>query len=290
MSGFVLTHLTSFLQDRKIKGRSLKTISLYQSELRLFQNWLGEREVNATTLREYFLELGTHRNRGGVHCSYRVIKSFLNWLVEEEILVKNPIDKVKIPSSKLAPLPEYTQEEVKKLLKVANLRDTAIIKCLIDTGCRANELLSLQIKDIHFTSGQVLIRHGKGDKPRIVWLGKEARKSLQEYLSTREVTPESPLFINQRGEKLAFFGLREIIKRLCKRAGVTHRGLHSFRRYFALTLYRRGIDILSISRLLGHTSIEVTKRYLNINNEDLQRVMESASPADFLFQDTQKCT
>lgn len=292
MSGLSLTQLTfqsyvdSFLRDRQAKGRSPKTISLYKSELRLFNEWLGEKDINTDVLREYFISLAGHRNRGGVHCNYRILKAYFNWMVEEEILDKNPISRVKIPSNHLNPLPEYTAEEIQKLLASASLRDSVIIKCLIDTGCRASEFLNLNVEDVNFSTGQVFIKHGKGNKPRIVWLGKESRKSLLEYLSTRETTPNSPLVISQNGERLKFYGLRELVKRLCKRAGVKHKGIHSFRRFFALTLYRKGIDILSISRLLGHTSIEVTKRYLNINNEDLQKVMDLASPAD-LFKHSQ---
>ena len=282
MSSFVLNQQTfsenveTFLFDRESKGRAKKTISFYQSELNLFGRWLGDKEVSSDTLRRYFVDLSSTRNTGGRHCSYRVLKAFLNFVEEEEVIpdFKNPIRKVKISSSKNPPLPEYTLDEVQKLLSVCtNPRDIFILK----------EFLSLNYGDIDFSTGSVLIKHGKGDKARIVWLGKSARKALLDYLSTREeLIPTSPLILNEDGVRLKFFGLREVVKRLCKRANVPHKGLHSFRRCFALSLYRKGIDILSISRLLGHTSIEVTKRYLNINNEDLKKVMDLASPADSL--------
>ena len=114
-------------------------------------------------------------------------------------------------------------------------------------------------------------------------LSEKIRKSLKDYLNTREnLTEKSPVFLNDFDERLQIAGLRQIVIRLCKKAKLKGWGLHAFRRTFAITLYRKGVDILSISRLLGHTSIEVTKRYLNINNEDLRQTHLSNSPADSL--------
>ena len=112
----------------------------------------------------------------------------------------------------------------------------------------------------------------------------KALKALKEYLATRQnLTPISPLWLNDDNVRFQFFGLREMLKRCCKKAGMPVNGsLHAFRRAFALTLWRKGVDVLSISRLLGHTSVEITKRYLNINNEDLQKAHSKASPADDL--------
>ena len=108
--------------------------------------------------------------------------------------------------------------------------------------------------------------------------------ALQDYLSTREVLDaSSPLWLNDDNRRLQFFGLRELVKRLCKRSGVQSTGaLHAFRRTFAITMFRSGADLLSISRLLGHCNIEITKRYLNVNDNDLRLAHAKASPGDIL--------
>lgn len=283
--------VTSFLTDRVSRGRAKGTVENYRFELSLFFRWWGSSEIEKITpdiLRKYYIELGTHRNKGGVHSSYRVVKCFLNFYWEEnDIAIKNPIKKVKIQNNKISPLPEFPLEDIQKMLGVVSdrmrLRDTAILKCLTDSGARAQEFLDLNVEDVNLTTGTVLIRHGKGDKFRQTFFGNSARKALAEYLASRKnVTPDSPLWLNDTDERMKFYGLRMLIIRLCRRAGVAEKGVHSFRRTFALTLWRKGIDVLTISRLLGHTSIEVTKRYLNIGNEDLQKAHNLASPADCL--------
>jgi site-specific recombinase XerD len=282
----------NFILD-KTTNCSPRTVEFYTLALKYFGQYLEKRniqniDISPLVIREYFVELKTHRNIGGCHASFRALKCFFNWVGNEyDLIWKNPIYKVKVPHSKIPPLPEIPMEDVRKLLNVVSdrngLRDKSIIKTLIDTGCRGNELLSLNYEDVNFISGQVTIINGKGGKTRIVYLGKNSLKSLKEYLDIREnIQSSSPLFISEFRERLKFFGLRMIVDRLCKKAGVKNRGVHCFRRLFALTLFRQGIDILTISRLLGHSSLEVTKRYLNIDNSDLKLAIDKASPANFL--------
>lgn len=283
----------SFLFDRTSRGRSPRTVGFYRAELGYFEKWLNRPlEVEKLTpdiLRRYFVDLATHRNKGGVHCSYRVIKAYLNFIWDENDLdIKNPIKKVKISPNKIPPLPEIPLADIQKLLAAVSdrmrERDTAILKCLVDSGCRAQELLDLNVGDVNMTSGSVLIKHGKGDKYRTTFLGKSARKALSAYLATRQgLTPESPLFLNDTDERLKFFGLRQMVCRLCRRVGIPEYGLHAFRRCFAISCFRAGMDVMTVSRLLGHVSVEVTKRYLCIGNSDLQKAHNLVSPADTLL-------
>lgn len=284
-------YVNNFVFDRMMKGRTTGTVEYYRSELALFFNWANVQKVEDITadlLRKYFVELAQRRNKGGVHCSFRAVRAFINWYdAEYEPGWKNPAQKVKLPPQRLAPLPEIPLDDIQKLIEVCDgklrLRDVAILKCLVDTGCRASEFLALNYGDVNLTTGAVHIRHGKGDKARITWMGNNARRALMDYLATRDgIQEDAPLWLNDNGVRFRFYGLRELIKRLCQRAGVPHRGLHAFRRTFGISLYRKGIDILTISRLLGHSNIEVTKRYLNINNEDLREAHSRASPADSL--------
>jgi len=288
------TCVSQFILDRKTIGRSKKTIQFYESELGYFTKWLTKNQYSPTlttltpdVLRKYFVDLSTHRNKGGVHCAYRVVKVFLNWVCYENDLEKNPIKKVKVQANNIEPLPEIPLDDVQKLLDACSskykLRDTAIIKTLIDTGVRANELISLNVSDVNLNTGQVKVLHGKGDKFRTVWLGEKSKRAIKNYLDSKpNLTPTSPIFTNENGERLKFAGLRQIILRLCHRAVVREYGLHCFRRTFALTMHRKGVDIVTISRLLGHSKIEVTRRYLNVSNEDLREAHAKASPADCL--------
>jgi integrase/recombinase XerD len=288
--------IEAFLFDRKSKDRTKRTILLYKNEIGYFTSWLSANnltddieKITPDILRRWFLEIGTHRNKGGIHSNYRILRALFNFYNSEfePEKWKSPFSKVKIESNHIEPLPEISLLDIQKLLDCCEgkfkLRNEAILKCLLDTGARANEFLDLNINDVNLITGEVRILHGKNDKFRISWLGEQARKSLRRYLKTREnLYPNSPLWLNQNGDRLKFFGLRQILHRLEIKAGVEFKSPHSFRRAFGITLYRSGIDIYTISKMCGHSEIEVTKRYLNVNNDDLREAHNRASPANNL--------
>ena len=287
---------SQFLDERKSRNISPRTIKLYSVELKYFSNWLEENgypnlNLNSLTpviLRKWFLSLSTHRNKGGIHCNYRIIKTFLNWIVFEYDLDtwKNPIKKVYVEENHTLPIPEIPISHVQKLLSASEtgrnvLRDKAILKTLCDTAARGSELISMDLKDVDFKNGSVFLLTTKGDRPRVVYLGEKSLKSLKEYISTR--TDNNPaLFLNDEGNRLQFEGLRMLINRLCRKAGIKIYGVHSFRRISALTIYRKTKDIFFVSKYLGHSKIEVSLRYLNIGSEDMKSSFVNASPADLL--------
>lgn len=288
--------IPEFIKERKSRNKSPRTVYLYNRELGYFQKWLIEKQYPDTIetltpgiLREWFSELGQHRNRGGVHCNFRIVKTFLRWLqFEYDDLTnwRNPINKVFLEPNKILPLPEIPINEVQQLLDVCNTRngtrDKAILKTLCDTGCRGSELCSLDVQDIDLKTGSVSVKCGKGGKPRIIWLGEKSLKAVKEYLDSRENQEHnSPLFLNDDGNRLQFFGLRMLIFRLCQRAKIKTYGVHSFRRLMALTVYRKTHDIFLCSKILGHSRIETTIRYLNVQAIDLKNSF--TSPADLLI-------
>jgi integrase/recombinase XerD len=287
--------VSDFLEERKTRNRSPMTLKLYTLELGYFCEWLDNNgfpnltlnNLNTIILRSWFSSLGEHRNNGGVHCNYRIIKTFLNWItVEYELDWKNPIKKVYMKTNKVLPLPEIPLSDVQKLLDACEssrnpTRDRAMLKALIDSGARGSEFVSLNRSDVNLKNGGVKILQGKGSKQRMVYLGDKSLKVLNEYLKSR--TDDNPsLFVTDEDGRFAFMGLRMLVTRLCKRAGIKPIGVHSFRRACALTMYRKTKDIFFVSKYLGHSRIDVTIRYLNIGTEDLHESFLSASPADLL--------
>jgi integrase/recombinase XerD len=291
------TVVEEFFKDRLIRGKANRTLAWYKSMFIPFSNWLTSNNlpdppiesITSNILKTYFLSLSSHHNKGGVNSSYRALKALLNFYDSEyEPEWKNPIKKIKISPNRINPLPEIPISEVQKLLDSTTQgyhieRDRAILFTLVDTGCRAFELTSLNINDVNLSTGSVNILHGKGNKFRVVFLGEKGRKAVKEYLKTRSSYDENdPLFLNDEHERLGLAGLRMLTRRLYDRSNLKNYGLHAFRRCFALTMYRKTRDIFLVSRLLGHSNVEVTKRYLNLNNEDFRSIHEKNSPADML--------
>ena len=264
--------VSEFIADRQLQNRSPKTILFYKQELSYFIQFLNKQniiyieQITTSLIKSYLLELGTHRNRGGVACSFRAIKSFINYFDFVYGWKDNPIKKVKIPSPKIDPLPEIPIENVQLLINATygknQLRDSAILRTLIDNGCRAKEICDLDISSLDET-GQLKILHGKGNKARITYVGSKTKKAIKDYLKTRRDNNPA-LFVTEDGKRFGYFGLRSIISRLSVHAGISEPPIHSFRRCFALTMYRKGVPILVISSLLGHSQLEVTRRYLAI--------------------------
>lgn len=285
--------VASFVLDRRAKGLATKTIRFYTDYLNQFHshfNALGINQVEAITpdsLRAFMLTYAESHNAGGCHAIFRSIRAFLRWYEEEfePTNFKNPLRKVKAPKVPIEPLTPVSMEDVSALLATCkrghkiDRRDQAIILTLIDTGVRANELLSMRVEDVDLETGGILVRQGKGRKPRTVFIGQRTRKALRAYLRNRR---DGLFFVTIYGEALDISGLRAIMRRRATMAGIETPSLHAFRRAFAINCLRAGMDIFSLQRLMGHSDLSVLRRYLNQSSHDLQTAHRAASPADQL--------
>ncbi|MDK2981723.1 MAG: integrase/recombinase XerD [Chloroflexota bacterium] len=289
----ILEWAEAFIIDRKSRGLSSSTITFYQKKLRNFLNYCeinqihDVQEINARHVREYILWLESKgHNKGGVHAHFRVLRSFLYWYEEENDLTDwvNPIKKVKGRRPRQEPLEPADIDAVKVMLDVCErdftgVRDRLIILIFLDTGLRAAELLALNFENVDPITGTLQVMHGKGDKFRVVYLGKKSRIALRSYYKKIK-HHEGALIIGVHGERLTYAGLRLLLKRRAQKAGVEYQSPHSFRRLFALTMLRNGIDVFSLQLLMGHADLQMLRRYLKQPGSDLQEAHNQASPVD----------
>jgi len=248
-------------------------------------------DITPQTIRSYlvFLEEKGH-NPGGIHAAYRSAKTFLNWWEAEAEPQnwRNPIKKVRAPKVPVEILEPVKPNEALKLLSVCDtksflgLRDCAIILTLMDTGVRASELVSITRKDLDLSKGKIVIRKGKGNKFRIVFISDKTRKVIQRYLEER-TDFKSFLWTTNKGTQLTYSGLRQIIRRRSKDADINPPSLHSFRRYFALQMLRNGVDIFSLQKLMGHADIQILRRYLQQTEEDIRSAHRLGGPVNNLL-------
>jgi site-specific recombinase XerD len=286
----------AYLLDRKAAGLSGGTINFYREKLKPFLDYCEMQNVHkipdltSVGIREFLLSLErSGHNPGGVHAHYRSLKTFLRWY-EQELEPeswRNPISKVKAPKIPIETLEPVDLEVVAAMVGTCEKgtfcgeRDRAIFLCLLDTGVRAKELLDMDLGDVEIT-GSILIRQGKGGKPRIVFLGKKSRRALRSYLRQRgDASPA--LWVTDEGERLQYPGLRSIIVRRAKLARVRAPSPHDFRRAFALNMLRAGVDLITLSRLMGHASLAMLQRYLKQLPDDLREAHQRASPVDNAF-------
>jgi integrase/recombinase XerD len=294
----IINWVKAFLMDRKAQNLSRGTLYFYRTKLQLFTNFCDSQgitlmsQITPSLIRELLLSLeSTGHNPGGCHAVFRSVKTFLHWW-EDEVEPenwKNPIEKVKAPKVGIDPLDPVDIEVIKDLLDVCKKptlmcrRDRAIILFLLDTGVRANELVSLDIQDVNPTTGDVLIRSGKGRKPRTVFLGSKSRKALRAYIKLRK--DNSPaLWINNIGDRLTYWGLKTMMRRRARQANVKTPEIHAFRRAFALNCLRAGMDVYTLQNLMGHRDLQVLRRYLKQTTDDLASAHLRYAPVDKLIE------
>jgi integrase/recombinase XerC/integrase/recombinase XerD len=286
--------IENFLHARMAENLSPGTIHFYQCALALFTTYADTQAINKmgqitpTVIRDFLTSLKDRHNEGGVHAAYRSLKVFLNWYWAEcEVETRNPFSRVQPPRVPEKIMPPISLEDAGKLLDAINprtlagLRDRAVLLTLLDCGLRASELVGLNIEDFD-NSGELHIIRGKGGKGRIVFLSEKTRRAIRAYLRKRQ--DRSPaLFANHFGERLKYNGLRGILFRLGRRAGLKEIPTpHMFRRAFALETLRAGGDLYTLQRQMGHADLSVLKKYLRLPNEDMRAAHARTSPVDRL--------
>lgn len=228
---------------------------LTKSSLEAWVIWLREKGVSA----------------GGCNMYIRTFNSFLSWLKEEGHQTPAQL-KIKLLPNPRKPLRGLSDVEIRSILSFRpkgffELRTWTLINCLLDTGCRIDEVLrglemsKVNLDELHFTVT------GKGNKVRQVPFSLEFRKLLFRYMQVREkrlIQKSDIMFCTGEGNHLSYRNTFRDIKYLCKKIGVEgeHVHPHAFRHCFAVTYIRRGGDIYRLSRILGHQSISTTQLYL----------------------------
>jgi len=223
---YLLMWMEAFLIDRQTSGVAEGTPDFYRIKLKMFADYCDAQtvknisQITPTLIRQYFLFLeGAGHNPGGRHAAFRTMRVFLYWY-EDEVEPKdwsNPIHRVKAPKVPLEPIEPVSIETVTKMIKACDRdtftgdRDIAVFLCLLDTGARASEFLNIDLVDTNQVSGDILIRQGKGYKPRTVYIGRQSRKALRKYLKHRSDNNPALWVTHPRfdSERIKYDGLRE---------------------------------------------------------------------------------
>lgn len=290
--------LDVFLADLKSSQRRETTRRFYQQKLTPFLSYLNERGVNSAAslnsaaIRGYMLALAETHTPGGCHAYWRAIRAFTRFLLREGVLERDPMAALRAPRVDQEPLEPVALADIQAMVATCcgtarDLRDGSILLSLLDTGLRAGEAIALNIGDLNLGDGALLIRTAKNRTPRMVFVGAAARRALARYLRLRpEAQRDDPLWLayhrDGAASRLTYSGLREIIRRRARLAGLQPPTLHSFRRAFAIEMLRNGADLISLSRMMGHGSLPVLRRYLRQDKNDLAAVHRLCSPADRL--------
>jgi integrase/recombinase XerD len=279
--------------ERSLSGNSVEA---YVHDIRLLKDYCeGSRidllSVDHQILRN-FLE---HLNELGMSATSQArilsgLKSFFSFLQYENVMDKDPTALLEAPKLGRKLPDTLSVHEIEILFSALDLstpegqRNRAILEVLYSSGLRVSELVNLRLTNIYEDIGFLRVT-GKGDKERLVPIGREALKQLRIYL--KEIRGSMPVikghenivFLNRRGKQLTRVMIFTIIKDLAMKAGIKKKiSPHTFRHSFATHLLEGGADLRVVQELLGHESITTTEIYTHLDRDYLRQVMQEFHP------------
>ncbi len=289
--------ISSFLTHVRVeKGLSSNTVSAYRHDLEKFNEFAKKRKlsleaVSRDDLVDFLAALYRQKLESKTVARHLVtLRNFFRFAQIQELIPADPSVNLESPKIRRS-LPGYLRlEEVERLLaqpdaKTAlGLRDRAMLEVLYSTGLRVSELVGLRVTDLDTKVGCVRCI-GKGDKERIVPVGRKALGMVEKYL--REARPKllgkatgSPtLFVNRRGRQLSRVGVWKILSAYGRRAGLrVALTPHMLRHSFATHLLERGADLRSVQLMLGHADISTTQIYTHVVEERLKQIYKAHHP------------
>lgn len=246
-------------------------------------------QIEVNDIRLFLLKLQENNKAISVGDYYKGIRRFLNWLVEEGIIEKSPMQNIKPPRVSKPKRMPFSDRDINNLLllcsgtKFLEVRNRAMVLLFLDTGLRLSELAGIQLKDMDFDYETIKVM-GKGAKERVVRIGKRTQKALLRYLLMRKDGLPC-LWVSEEKKPLTREGVRVTIRNLCHRAEITDAkcGPHTFRHTAAILSLRNGMGEFNLQTMLGHSTLWMTRQYVqSLNEQDLIKAHRQASPVDNL--------
>lgn len=292
----LIKHFSDYL--RLEQSLSDNTVEAYCHDIELFRQYLEDSkkscsitEITHQDIEDFFAKL---YNLGIAASSQARIlsglKSFFKYLLQEKICEADPTMLVSSPSIGRHIPDVLSYEEIVSMMECIDLsqqfghRNKAIIEIMYGCGLRVSEVISLNISDIYVKDEFVRI-FGKGDKERLVPIGKKTLKELQNYTQGerlhQEIKPRfsDKVFISARGTSLTRQSVFLLVKRLAEKAGIKKTiSPHTLRHSFATHLLEGGADLRAVQQMLGHSNISTTEIYTHVSDEYLRQVIMQFHP------------
>ena len=295
----------------RAEGKSPKTLSWYSANLRSFDLYLRSRHIPDETdnidirlLRNYVLYLFKRNcyqdhpytpvkprplSNTTVHGHIRTLRAFFNWLTEEEFIQENPATSLKPPKLEHKVITILSDEEIRTIMGTFNpkqpsdARNQAIFMLLLDSGLRIGETIRLRIDDLHLSEGIVKVM-GKGKKERFVPIGNNSQKVIQRYLFRYRPKLANQdidyVFLTSSGKVITENGAKLMFARLARRSGVKRLHAHLCRHTFATKFLINGGDVFTLQQILGHSTLEMVRHYVNLASNDVVLQHRRFSPLD----------
>ncbi len=281
--------LADFLKSLAGKNRSSATVRAYQTDIHQFITWLHENnmvmlsptQVERADITEY-LSFLSERKLSGVSRARKVaaLREYFRYLVDHSLITASPMLGIDTPRREKHDRTALARDEYTTMLSYAgaNVRDYAILQVFLQTGLRVSELVALRIDDVDLVNRIVSVRSGKGMAARSIELERKVTQAIKNYLHTRPRAISEQLFLNYTQEPISERGMRKMVAKYLKLAGIKKKAsCHSLRHTFATAKAQQGVSAYRLRDWLGHSSLETTQIYIHLSKQNAQREMEQSS-------------
>ena len=265
--------IKSYIACIIVEGKAKSTAKQYCYHIKKMFDFLGNKRYDEITSRDIMTWLASLKIKGNnnrtVSNNRNCVSAFFKWLFRESLIEKNPLDSIqtiKVPEEELK---AFSSEEIDTIRSNCKKPvERAMVEMLLSSGLRVSELCNLKLEDIDFNSLTIYVKCGKGGKDRTTYFTPVARKYLKKYLNENKHKSEY-VFTNHCGNQYTPSGIRHITTDLAERCQI-HIHPHRFRRTLATDLAEKGMPIQEIQKLLGHTSIETTRKYIEVRKKKIE--------------------
>ncbi len=291
------TAYSNFLLEQRSRGNSERTLIYYESSLLHFRKYFGDEsdisDIDVRVCQRYVIHLQDTLdiNTVSIQSYVRALRSFLGWCYSNGLLSYDVCNKFKLPKATRKVIDVLSDAEISRLLNAVSgsdwltVRNRLIVALMLDSGLRLNEVVGLQASNVHVEERYMIVT-GKGDKQRVVPFGEFTYQTLKQYLSSRgSFGISSSLLIKVSLNTLEFEPITEatvknFFKRLKVRSDIPRLYPHLLRHTFATRYLENGGNIYSLQAILGHSSLEMVKKYLHLATNRIRADFSRFSPLD----------
>lgn len=282
---------SEFINYSQIKNLSPYTIKFYKNVFNIFTKFYSSEfyieDIDLSTIQNYimFLKNEMNENEVTINTNIRGIRSILYYFMKLGYLKEFKIEKIKQTQEIIE---TYSYEDISCLLTKPNIkkcsyteyRNFVVCNFLLGTGCRLSTLINIKIEDLDFNNDLVKYSYTKNRKQQLIPISNNLKSVLLEYLQYRKGKSEEYLFVNAYGNKLDATLLSHNLADYNKSRGIVRTGVHRWRHTFSKLYILNNGNIFKLQKILGHSSLEIVKSYVNMFTSDIQKDWNEFNPLE----------
>lgn len=277
-----------YIAEKEALNISPATVTTYKENFKDYYNNLQD----SLTTKDIYTFINILRERGNrassINHSLRQLRAFGNWAADKQYIEPIIVKMLKVEESIKETFKEW---ELRKMLQRPSKNDAfvvwrtwAVINWLLATGNRCGTVQSIRKQDVNLMDAEIYIHHTKNRKIQILPMSNALVNAMRTYIKIwrSDADPTDPLFCDVYGDWVSHNALFLSIKKYCIKRGIDKYGIHIFRHTFAKQFILNGGGVFQLQKILGHSTLEMTRRYVNLYADDLKGDMQNCNPLDCL--------